>query len=134
MIYPNISNQYLIGTIQIPSTLEITAITQTYPAVATISIDYITAANTYIPGQLVRLNIPQPYGMQQANGLVVSILANTGLVITLDLDARLFDAFSIPSGNVSQPASMAPAGSRNLQYNNNISEQVPFQSLNDRGN
>ena len=133
MTYPNNSNEYLPGVIQIPSTLEITALTQAYPAVATISIDPVTAANTYIYGQLVRLNIPFPYGMQQANGLAVKILANTGTQLVLDMDSTNFDPFAVPSGNVSQPASVAPAGSRNLEYNNNT-DFVPFQSLNNRGN
>lgn len=133
MTVPNNANTYLPGVIQIPSTLEITAITQSYPAVTTISIDAITASNTYIAGQLVRLNIPYPYGMQQAAGQQVKILSNVGSNITLDMDSRNFDPFIVPSGNVSQPASMAPAGSRNLQYNNST-DFVGFQSLNNRGN
>jgi len=123
----------LPGVIQIPSTLEITAITRAYPAVATVSVDAFTASNTYIIGQSVRLNIPYGFGMQQAAGLQPQILANISGNITLDMDSRYFDPFVVPSGNVSQPASMSPAGSRNLQFNN-TTDQVGFQSLNNVGN
>jgi hypothetical protein len=133
MTFPNNSNQYLPGVIQIPSTLEITALTNTYPAIVTISIEVVTAANTYIFGQLVRLNIPYSYGMSQANGLVATVLSNNGTQLVLDLNTTNFDPFVVPSGNVSQPASVAPAGSRNLEYNNST-DFVPFQSLNNRGN
>lgn len=92
----------------------------------------VTQANTYIPGQLVRLNIPANYGMWQANGLTAQITAVNGSNITVNVDSSLFDPFSVPvSGE--QPASLAPSGSRNLQFNNNT-DQVPFQSLNNFGN
>ena len=70
--------------------------------------------------------------MFQANGLQGKIIINTGSTLVVDLDSRQFDAFVIPSGGV-QPASVAPAGSRNLEYNNNT-DLVPFQSLNNQGN
>ncbi len=129
---PN-ANTYLVGTIQIPSSLLITGITNSFPMVVTVSVDVFTASNTYIVGQLVKLLIPNPYRMIQADGLQGQILAINGLQVSLDIDSRQFDTFVTPSGNVEQPASLSPAGSRNLQYSNNTG-QVPFQSLNDRGN
>ena len=94
----------------------------------------VSEANTYIVGMAVRLFIPRPYGMFQANNLVGTITAINGLNFTLDLDSSQFDAFVIPSGNVEQPATIAPAGSRNYQYTNGSSLAVPFQSLNNIGN
>ena len=127
-------NQYLKPVIQIPSSLEIEAITQASPMVITISIDNTTTeANTYIVGMAVRLFVPQTYGMFQANNLVGTITAISGLNFTLNLDSSHFDAFIVPSGNVTQPASIAPAGSRNLEFSNQTA-QVPFQSLNNIGN
>ena len=129
----NNANQYLPGVIAIPSALQITAITQAYPMVLTVTTDPVTASNTYIAGQVVRLNIPITYGMWQANGLTGEVLANTGTLITLNIDTTNFDAFSVPGSTAEKPASLSPAGSRNLQYSNQTN-QVGFQSLNNVGN
>ena len=129
---PNNSNTYLPGTITIPSALEITAITQSFPMVITTTMNE-AQVNTYIPGQLVRLFIPNSYGMQQANGLTGQITDVTGSDITVNIDSTLFDSFSVPAGNAEQPASLSPSGSRNLEYSN-TTNKVAFQSLNNRGN
>lgn len=92
-----------------------------------------TEANTYIVGMAVRLFVPQTYQMYQANNLVGTIIEINGLDFTLNIDSSQFDAFIVPSGNVEQPATIAPNGSRNLQYNN-FTKNVPFQSLNNIGN
>jgi hypothetical protein len=128
------ANNYLPPVIQIPSSLLITAITQSTPMIITVQIgNPTTEANTYIPGMNVKLLVPITYGMYQANGLIGTILSIDGSNFTLSLDSSGFDAFVIPSGNVEQPASIAPAGSKNLEYNNQT-DQVPFQSLNNIGN
>lgn len=127
-------NIYLPPVIQIPSALEITNITQSLPMVITVMIDNSTTqANTYIVGMAVRLFVPRTYGMYQANNLVGTITAISGSTFTLNLDSTTFDPFAIPSGNVEQPATISPNGSRNLQYNNQT-DSVPFQSLNNIGN
>ncbi len=78
-----------------------------------------------------------PTGQQIGPGttvnLVGTITAINGLDFTLNLDSSLFDAFVVPSGNTTQPASIAPYGSRNLEYNN-FTKNLPFQSLNNLGN
>ena len=133
MTVPNDANTYLPGVIAIPSSLTLTAITNAFPAVATVAVNTATESNTYIAGQLVRLNIPATYGMFQANGQTVKILAVDGNDLTLDLNTSEFDVFTVPSGNVLQPATIAPSGSRNLTLDNTTG-QVPFQSLNNTGN
>lgn len=130
---PNNSDQYLPGTVQIPSSLLIVGMTQSFQMVITISVDPVTASNTYQTGQLVRLTVFKPYGMYQANGLTAEIISVNGNAITTNVDSTLFDPFTIPSTPVGTPASLAPSGSRNLQFNNTTG-LVPFQSLNDRGN
>ena len=128
------ANNYLPPVIQIPSSLLITAITQSLPMVITVAIgNPASEANTYIPGMNVRLQVPITYGMYQANNLVGTITAITGSNFTLNIDSSQFDAFVVPSGNVEQPATIAPFGSRNLQFSNQTN-QVPFQSLNNIGN
>lgn len=128
-------NTYLPPVIQIPSSLLITNITKSVPMVVSVQIgNPTTEANTYIVGMAVRLFVPISYGMYQANNLVGTIIAINGSDFTLNLDSTLFDAFVIPSGNVEQPATIAPNGSRNLQYTNGTNLSVPFQSLNNTGN
>lgn len=133
MIVPNDANTYLPGVIQIPSSLVITAITQAFPMVVTITVNPVSEANTYQEGQLVRLFIPRSYGMSQANGLTGQIIDVSGSNLTLNIDSTLFDPFVVPGSNTEKPASLSPAGSRNYQYSNS-SSQVPFQSLNNIGN
>lgn len=127
-------NQYLPPVIQIPSSLLITAISQSSPMVVGVQVqNSTTEVNTYIVGMAVRLNVPITYKMYQANGLVGTITAINGNYFTLNIDSSHFDAFVPPSGNTLEPATLAPNGSRNYQYNNN-SGDVPFQSLNNIGN
>lgn len=127
-------NQYLPPVIQIPSSLAITSISQSSPMVVGVAIQNAsTEANTYIVGMAIRLMVPQTYRMYQANNLIGTITAINGSNFTLNIDSSLFDPFVVPSGNVEQPATIAPNGSRNLQYNNQTNE-VPFQSLNNIGN
>ena len=126
-------NQYLPGVIQIPSSLTITAITHTNPMVVTISVNPVNEANTYIVGQQVKLNVPVTYQMIQANGLSGTITAVSGSNLTLNINASAFDPFVIPPAGTQQPATLAPNGSRNLEYDNTTGK-VPFQSLNNINN
>ena len=127
------SNAYLKPVIQIPSALEITAISQSSPMTITVQVDNaVSQVNTYIVGMAVKLFVPYNFGMFQANNLVGTITAISGSVFTLNLDSSQFDQFTIPLTG-EQPATIAPNGSRNYQYNNG-SAQVPFQSLNNVGN
>jgi hypothetical protein len=88
--------------------------------------------NTYQIGMNARLYVPKPFGMYQANGLVGTIIAVNGNDLTLALDSSLFDAFSVPVTIVESPASIAPAGSRNVEYGN--STNIAFHNLNNIGN
>lgn len=133
MTIPNDVNYYLPGTIQIPSSLVITEITKAYPMVVTVIVNDVSEAETYIPGQLVKLFVPITYKMFQANGIQAKILSINNLDFALDVDSRQFDTFVVPASGQSQPASLSPAGSRNLEFSNTTG-QVPFQSLNNRGN
>lgn len=124
------ANTYLPPTPVIPGFLLITNITQTNPMVVTIT---DSDENTYIVGQAVYLSVPASYGMFQANALTGVITAISGTNFTLNINATQFDAFVTPSVGREQPATISPAGSRNLQYSNSTN-RVPFQSLNNQGN
>ena len=124
------NNYYLPPAITVPSSLTITAITNSNPMVVTISVQPFNESNTYIAGMAVILRIPVTYMMQQANKLVATILSVSGNNLTLNIDSTLFDPFVVPGPNVEQPATLAPNGSRNLQYDNTNYKIVPFQNLN----
>jgi len=126
------ANQYLPGVIQIPSMLLIIGITQSFPMVVTFIVPD-TGSNTYVPGQLVRLSVPKTWGMFQANGSTGKILAVDSTTMALNIDSTYFDTFIDGSSTSETPASLAPAGSQNLEYNN-TTNNVPFQSLNNIGN
>lgn len=129
---PN-ANTYLAGTIQIPSWLYIENITNARQAVVTISVNNIVSSNTFIPGQLLKFFVPPDYGMIQINGQTGQILAVSGSDFTIDIDTRLYDIFTTPISPKTSPATVTPAGSRNLTYSNDTNN-VPFQSLNNIGN
>ncbi len=93
----------------------------------------VTGSNTYVVDQVVRLTVPKTWGMFQANGLRGRILAVDSTTMTLNIDSTLFDAFVDGSASSETPASLAPSGSQNLQFNN-TTDQVGFQSLNNIGN
>ena len=124
------ANTYLPPTPVVPGMLLITAISTTNPMVVTI-VDSIY--NTYIVGQLVCLTVPSSYGMFQANELTGESTAINGTNFTLNINAAGFDVFAAPSPSVpppSRPASLAPAGSRNI-YETLVE---PFHSLTNQGN
>ena len=126
------ANTYLPPTIVIPGSLIISAISQTSPMIVTV-ID--SDKNSYMVGQLVHLTVPDGYGMFQANQRTGKILAIDGVDFTLDIDASGFDPFVVPAdgSGIKKPASLAPAGSRGLEFSNETRLE-PFQSLNNRGN
>jgi hypothetical protein len=126
------ANQYLPGVVQIPSMLLITDMTQNYPLSVEFSVPS-TGSNTYIPGMLVRLTVPKTWGMFQANGLTGKILSVSSTTMLLDIDSTYFDSFVDGSSSSAAPASLTPAGSRNLEFSN-LTNDVPFQSLNNIGN
>lgn len=126
------ANQYLPGVIQIPSMFLIISMTQSYPMTIGFTVP-TTGENTYISGQLVRLTVPRTWGMYQANGLTADILTIGSSTMTVNIDSTNFDAFINASSSSETPASLSPAGSRNLQFNN-TTNLVPFQSFNNIGN
>lgn len=132
MSAPNSFNTYLPPVIQIPSALTITAATQSNPMTITVSAN-TDQVNTYISGQKVILNIPQTYGMWQANGQSATITNVNGNVFTLNINSLLYDPFTVPPAGSLGPATVAPNGSMNLQYSNSTN-QVGFQSYNNVGN
>lgn len=113
------ANTYLPISPVEPPYLLISDITKSNPMVIT-----VTESNNYIAGQVIHLTVPYDYGMIQADQMNVLITSVDGLDFTVQADSTQFDAFVVPSGNVVKPASLSPAGSRNI-YNYST---VPFHS------
>jgi hypothetical protein len=82
---------------------------------------------------LVRLTVPKTWGMFQANGVTARIMSVGATTMVIDLNTTYFDAFVDGSGTALTPASLSPAGSRNLTLDN-TTLNVPFQSLDNIGN
>lgn len=124
------ANIYLAPQIYVPGFLLITNITTSNPMIVSIT---DSDTNTYVVGQLVHLNIPSPYKMFQANQLTGEILAINGDDFTININSSLFDTFVVPGVGVSQPATIAPAGSRNMVFDNSKTPEA-FHSLSNSGN
>lgn len=120
------NNIFLPPSPVVPGMLLISAITNSNPMVVTI---INSIYNTYVVGQKVCLTVPPAYGMFQANELTATIIAISGNNFSLDVNSSSFDLFSIPAPSfppVSRPASLSPAGSKNI-YETALE---PFHSLN----
>lgn len=124
------SNTFLSATVVTPGSLLITNITRALRMVVTIT---NADTNTYQVNQMVHLTVPYTYGMIQADQKTGKILSIDGLNFTLDIDSTSFDPFVTTTDYQLQPASLSPAGSRNLEFSNTTTF-VPFKSLNNRGN
>jgi len=94
--------------------INILSISNTNPAVVVTTYDGITAAaNDYIDGLIVRIVVPEWFGMQQINGLsgIITIISPTSFSITID--STSFDPFAIPTqhpNNLLNSAQVVPIG------------------------
>lgn len=126
---PNNANTFLPPSPVIPMALLITNMTKAAQMVVTLTLG-TGQVNSYVVGQLVHFTVPPSYGMIEANQLTGQIVAINGLVFTTNINSTQFGTFVTPSTYQVQPASLAPAGSRNL-YNYT---DVPFHSEGNFGN
>jgi hypothetical protein len=119
-----------------PIRMTITDITRANPAVLTAS------GTTYLTtGQVVRLNIPPAYGMQEANNklLSVTVLSDTTFSLqikqsppAIDFDTRTFSAFV--NAGTGTPAAYVTVGSGPtllLGTAPSITNQVCYSSVED---
>lgn len=100
-----------------PAMRVLLSITNSFPALVTTSIDGVTPAdNGYITGTIVRLDIPDGFGMTQANQKFGTITVVTPSTFTIDIDTTHFDTFITPS---------------NWPYSYQRAQVVPFAEQND---
>ncbi len=75
----------------LPKRACISSISNANPAVVTTISDH-----NYVSGEIVRLVIPQEYGMQQANNLTGTITITGSTTFNIDIDTTLFDLYAAP--------------------------------------
>ena len=124
-VAPNNANTFLAPSPVTPMALEITNITNTNPMIVTVAVG-TDEVNDYVVGQKISFTIPNPYGIIEVDGLTGTIVLVATNNLSVDIDATQFSAFITPANFLRQPASIAPAGSKNI-YN---VTKVPFQAVN----
>ncbi len=87
-----------------PAKRRIVAISQAASAVVTVSV-----AHTYLPGQLIKFQIPSSFGMIQLDGLTGTITAVTAGTFTVNIDTTGFTAFAFPASAVAAAIAITPA-------------------------
>ncbi len=107
-----IPNPYYIPfPVFLPAMRNIGAITQATNALVT-----TTFPHSYQTGDIVRLLVPQGWGMVQANTLIGEIVVTSPTQFTITIDTTNFDAFVTPpnpSPQVNSVAQVIPVGENN---------------------
>jgi len=75
-----------------PAMRIISSITLANPAVITTSIDH-----DYITGEIVRVIVPNNFGMRQINNLYGTITVTGDTTFSIDINTIFFDTFAAPS-------------------------------------
>lgn len=107
-----------------PAMRVIAGMTTTNPIQITTTFD-----NQFKNGLIVRLDIPQHFGMQQANQLTGEIVViNSTTFIIPSIDATNFDTFVLPTDFPPgyQDAQVVPVGENNSLLNSATQNVLPF--------
>jgi hypothetical protein len=101
----------------------ISSITNASPAVVTTTFNH-----QYITGMIVRLNIPEGFGMVQANQLYGPIIVTGDTTFTIAIDTTKFDAFAAPSSFPlnRQSAQVTPIGEVNTTLKSATQNVLPY--------
>ena len=102
-----------------PIMMPVTAISKTNPAVIT-----TLAASGYLNGAIVRINVPDGFGMRQINQLTGTVTVLTPTTFSVDIDASLFDPFIVPA-NRTQQSSVVPVGEVNVNLDSAVRNILP---------
>lgn len=104
----------------------IQAITNGFPAEVT-----TTFRHQYLDGLIVRLNIPDGFGMQQANGKTGTVTVTGDTTFLIDIDTTNFDSFIIPTivaGASYTCPQVVPVGEVNETLKNATQNVLPFSA------
>lgn len=108
-----------------PAMRIISSITNDFPALVTTTFNH-----QYSTGMIIRLNIPQGFGMQEANQLYGPITVTGDTTFTIDIDTTNMDPYEAPtdfpfSYQYGQTTPMAEINSTILYATRNI---LPYSS------
>lgn len=110
----------------LPAMRIVSAISQSDPLEVT-----TTFAHLYLDGCIVRLDLPQSVGMQQANQLFGPLTVTSATTFTLPFDSTLFGPFSIPVSPLPQVNTCAlsvPIGETNLNLDSAVQNVLPYSA------
>lgn len=109
-----------------PAMRIISSITNANPAAVT-----TTFAHQYTTGIVARLNVPNGFGMVQANQLYGDIVVTGDTTFTIDIDTTGFDIFAAPSTfpQNQQSATVTAIGEINLDSNAPERNVLPFNAI-----
>lgn len=103
----------------------ITAITQDVNASVTTSFPH-----QYGDGLIVRLIVPNPYGMVQANNLTGTVSVTSPTTFTVTIDTRSFNPFTYPGATpppgTRTPAQVIPFGEINSILDQAFHNALPY--------
>lgn len=89
-----------------------------------------TFAHQYLDGLIVRLIVPQTYGMTQANNLTGTITVTSPTTFLIDIDTTNFDVFTYPGPTpppgTKTPAQVIPVGGVNRNLYNAVHNALPY--------
>lgn len=104
-----------------PAMRVITAITNGFPAIVTTDTN-----NNYQTGLIVRLDIPEEYGMVQANNLFGPITRIDATNFSIEIDTTKFDPFIVPGVLiVSTLAQAVPMAEINSELRQAVRDVMP---------
>lgn len=108
-----------------PAMRIIDSITNGYPAVVTTTFDH-----QYLTGTIIRLVIPEGFGMVQANQLFGEIVVTGDTTYTIDIDTTFFDVFVIPATfpESYQSAQCVPIGENNDTLLAAVQNVLPYSA------
>ena len=106
-----------------PAMRIISDITNGFPAVVTTTFNH-----QYLSGLIVRLNIPEGYGMVQVNQLTGTIVVISDTSFEIDLDTTYFDAFTTPGTYPldAQYPQVVPIGEVNESLRQSTQNVLPY--------
>ena len=93
-----------------PAMRIVSAISQSNPVSVTTTFDHL-----YISGNIVRLDIPQAFGMPQMNGAYGPITVTGPTTFTMPIDSTTYQAFAIPDPAPPTSAQVVPFAEINSQ-------------------
>lgn len=131
MPIPNTPNYYGVEFPMFQKAMRnILSITQAENALVTTTFDGTNPGNhQYNTGLIVRLYVPQGFGMVQANELYGRITVVNDTQFTISIDTTNFDAFVVPDyqpGAFGTPAQVVPIGEINQQLTQATQNVLPY--------